>query len=59
MSLVQSRPVVLAILSLLVVLPGGCATCSESEDSGTYGEESANESMMEYEREEEMRESDL
>jgi hypothetical protein len=55
----RTLPGVLALLSLLAVFPGGCASCSETPRSGPYGEESPNEAMQEYEREEEMRQSDL
>jgi hypothetical protein len=59
MRFVRSRPGVFALLSLLTLLPGGCASCDAPQRSGTYGEESANEAMQEYEREEEMRDSNL
>jgi hypothetical protein len=59
MKLIQSRQGVLALLSLLAVIPGGCANCSESQRAGPYGEESENEAMQEYERDQEMRDSDL
>jgi len=49
----------LATLLLLTASTGGCSTCGEPQSPGTYGEESENEAMQEYERDQEMRDSDL
>ena len=55
----EIRRRLLGLLSPLALLIGVAATCGGAQRPATYGEESANDAMLDYEREEDMRQSDL